>query len=268
MDSALAFTAKNKTSIVAQFDKNLLSTLLDEAKLVELVVDEHLFHFGQPATHFFWIKSGDVALYRPCYGGEEKIFRTMGAGDTVAETMMFINDAQYPLAAQALGDVIVYKIPKQSLLSLCQCTPALAMQLLESMAIAVSQSLNRIDLLTIGNAAQRLASYLLDLYIEQRSAWFSLPVRQAVLARQLNITPETFSRQLTQFRRAGFIGGRNPEIVLLDIDGLCRSVNLPVPQLDLKKPRERSASLGDGLFECCSYFKETLNKSQAGCSLW
>lgn len=119
MDSALAFTAKNKTSIVAQFDKNLLSTLLDEAKLIELVVDEHLFHFGQPATHFFWIKSGDVALYRPCYGGEEKIFRTMGAGDTVAETMMFINDAQYPLAAQALGDVIVYKIPKQSLLSLC-----------------------------------------------------------------------------------------------------------------------------------------------------
>lgn len=258
MDSALALTAKNTPSIAEQLDKNLLSILLDEATLINLAAHEHLFHFGQPATHFYWIKSGEVALYRPCYDGEEKIFRTLKAGATVAETMMFINDGRYPLAAQALADVMLYKIPKQSLLTLCQCTPALAMQLLESMAVAVSQSLNRIDLLTIGNAAQRLASYLLDLYIEQRSAWFSLPVRQAVLARQLNITPETFSRQLTQFRRAGFIGGRNPEIVLLDIDGLCRSVNLPVPQLDMQKPRERSASLGDGLFECCSYFKQKL----------
>ena len=102
------------------------------------------------------------------------------------------------------------------------------------------------------------SGYLLDLYIEQRSAWFSLPVRQAILAKQLNIAPETFSRQLTQFRRAGFIGGRNPEIVLLDINGLCASVGLPVPKLDLQKPRCRSASLGTGLFECCNYFKEIL----------
>lgn len=254
LDSSLIYEA----CIVSQFDKHTFAELLDDAKFVELAEHEHLFRFGQPATHFYWIKSGEVALYRPCFSGEEKVFRTLKAGDTVAETMMFINDAQYPLAAQALGHVSLYKIPRQSLLTLCQCTPILAMQLLESMAVAVSQSLNRIDLLTMGNAAQRMASYLLELYIQQRSAWFSLPVRQAVLARQLNITPETFSRQLAQFRRSGFIGGRNPEIVLLDIEGLCASVSLPVPKLDPNKTRPRNASLGDGLFECCSYFKQTL----------
>lgn len=258
MDNISVLTAKNTASIVAQLDKNILGSLLHDAELIQLVDCEHVFYFGQPATHFYWIKSGGVSLYRPSYSGEEKIFRNLGAGDTVAETMMFINDARYPLAAQAQGDVILYKISKKSLLALCQRSPAASMQLLESMAVAVAQSLNRIDLLTIGNAAQRLASYLLDLYIEERSAWFNLPVRQALLARQLNITPETFSRQLTQFRRAGFIGGRNPEIVLLDIDGLCASVGLPVPTLDLQKPRSRSASLGSGLFECCGYFKKVL----------
>ena len=258
MTSALGSSSIYEACIVSQFDQSTLATLLDDAKLIELAAHEHVFRFGQAATHFYWIKSGEVALYRPCYSGEEKVFRTLKAGDTVAETMMFINDAQYPLAAQALSHVTLYKIPKHSLLALCQCTPTLAMQLLESMAVAVSQSLNRIDLLTMGNAAQRMASYLLELYIQQRCAWFSLPVRQTVLARQLNIAPETFSRLLAQFRRAGFIGGRNPEIVLLDIDGLCASVSLPVPKLDLKKPRRRSTSLGEGLFECCGYFKQTL----------
>lgn len=258
MDCVLALAEKNKTSIVAQLDKSLLGSLLCDAKLIQFVEHEHVFRMGQPATHFYWIKSGEVSLYRLCYGGEEKIFRTLKEGDTVAETAMFIDGGSYPLAAQAQGDATLYKIPKESLLALCHCNPALTMQLLENMAIAISQSVNRIDLLTIGNAAQRMASYLLDLYIEQRSAWFSLPVRQAILAKQLNIAPETFSRQLTQFRRAGFIGGRNPEIVLLDINGLCASVGLPVPKLNLQKPRCRSASLGTGLFECCSYFKEIL----------
>lgn len=258
MNSIQALTDRHKSSVVAQLDEGLLASLLSEAKLIELAAQETVFSFGQPATHFYWIKKGEVTLYRPCYSGEEKVFRTLGTGDTLAETMMFIRDAQYPLTAQAVGDVALYKIPRHSLLKLCQCHSELAMQLLESMAVTVSQSLNRIDLLTIGNSAQRLASYLLELYLEQRSAWFSLPVRQAVLARQLNITPETFSRQLTQFRRAGFIGGRNPEIVLLDIEGLCASVGLPVPKLEAQKPRGRSALLGDGLLECCSYFKAVL----------
>lgn len=257
MDSVLNFSAINTTSILSLLDKTRLRMLLDDAKLLELKMHEHLFQFGQAATHFFWIESGEVAVYRPSYDGAEKVFRTLTSGDTVAETMMFIEDAEYPLAAQALTTVTLYKIPKQSLLALCQCTPALTMQLLEKMAVAVSQSLNRIDLLTMGNAAQRIASYLLDLYMQQCSAWFSLPVRQAVLARQLNIAPETFSRQLAQFRRAGFIGGRNPEIVLLDIEGLCRRVGLPTPKLDLTK-QHRSAPLGDGLFECCGYFKHSL----------
>ncbi len=136
MGSTLASSVVNETSIVKQLDKSLLSSLLDDAKIIQLTEHENLFRFGQPATHFYWIKSGEVALYRPCYSGEEKIFRTLKAGDTVAETMMFISDAQYPLAAQALGDVTLYKIPKQSLLALCQCSSDLAMQLLENMAIA------------------------------------------------------------------------------------------------------------------------------------
>ena len=248
----------NGTSILTQLDKQLQVSLLKQATFVQLAEHEHLFRYGQAATHFYWIKSGEVNLYRPSYSGEEKVFRCLGEGDTLAETVMFIEGGQYPLSAQAQSDAVLHAIPKESLLALCQCNPQLAMRFLECMATSITQSLNRIDLLTIGNAAQRLASYLLDLYLEERSAWFNLPVRQALLARQLNITPETFSRQLTQFRRAGFIGGRNPEIVLLDIDGLCASVDLPVPILDLQKPRSRSASLGSGLFECCSYFKKVL----------
>ncbi|MNT59715.1 hypothetical protein D3C72_1972480 [compost metagenome] len=80
------------------------------------------------------------------------------------------------------------------MLELCRVSPDFSIAMLEGMAVRISQSLNRIDLLTIGNSAQRLVVYLMDLYIQQRSAWLTLPASHGVLARQLNITPETFSR--------------------------------------------------------------------------
>lgn len=234
-----------------------LQFLLEDALRIKLESGQHLFRMGDEAGYFFLVESGSVILYRPSYKGDHKIFRSMTAGDLLAETVMFIEPCHYPLSAQASMDSSVYRLPRESLLELCRASPDFSIAMLEGMAIRISQSLNRIDLLTIGNSAQRLVVYLMDLYTQQRSAWLTLPASHGVLARQLNITPETFSRQLRAFRRAGFVGGRNSELVLLDIDGLCQSVELPLPAID-PVHADATTHLGSSLFDCCNYARRAL----------
>ncbi len=57
--------------------------------------------------------------------------------------------------------------------------------------------------------------------------WLTLAVHAHVQARQLHIAPETMSRQLRRFTQAALIGGQRREWVLIDVEGLCRIVNLP-----------------------------------------
>lgn len=248
-----------RSSIFAAAGKDKLQLLSEGASLLRLENGQHLFRMGDKAAYFFLVQSGSVVLYRPSYTGEQKVFRNMEAGDLLAETAMFADPCRYPLSARALSDCSIYRLPRLRLLELCRSSPEFSLAMLEGMATRISQSLNRIDLLTIGNSAQRLVAYLMDLYMQQRSAWLALPASHGVLARQLNITPETFSRQLSAFRRAGFIGGRHPELVLLDAEGLCQEVGLPAPDMAFEEATPMD-NLGSSLFDCCNYARQVLGK--------
>lgn len=237
-----------------------LSCLPSDARLLltqgvteqQLTAGAHLFHMGDKAYHFFLISSGHIELYRPNYNGEHKVFRTLGSGDLLVETIMFLKSPEYPLSARASSKASCYQLSRDNLLQVCRTVPTFSLELMSSMALSISQSLNRIDLLTTGNAAQRLVLYLMDLYMQQRRAWLTLPGSKHVVARQLNITPETLSRQLAGFKRAGLIGTQgSKQLVILDADSLCARVDLPPPQLE---PGYFSPSrqLGKSLFDCCN----------------
>lgn len=192
-----------QSPVFAKADKAMLQTLAKDATLLSLEDRQHLFHMGHEASHFYLIQSGNITLYRPSFTGERKVFRVIKNGDLLVETAMFLSPPEYPLSAQATGEVTCYCLPREGLLQLCHQSPEFCQALLGGMAERIFQSLNRIDLLTVGSAAQRLVLYLIDLYSQQRSSWLEQPYNQAVLARQLNITPETLSRGGAAQTRSG-----------------------------------------------------------------
>ena len=251
-----AFTA---SPTFAKANNESLRLLIADSQPMRLSPKQHLFHMGAEAVHFFWLQSGSITLYRPSYNGDHKIFRIVEGGDLLAETAMFANPSLYPLSAYANAASLVHRLPRERLLAMARQSAEFSFALLETMATRIAQATNRIDLLTIGNSAQRLVSYLMDVYVQQGTAWLILPANQNVLARQLNIAPETLSRQLGGFKRMGLIGGRNREIVLLDVDGLCREVGLPPPAPQISSPRP-AAHLGGSLFDCCNYARQPLGR--------
>lgn len=232
-------------------DADSLSTLANSARRMVLSTRQHLFHLGESADHFFWIETGSVTLYLPSYNGDERVFQVLEDGCLVAATVMFSDERRYPVSAQANTRTVLHRLDGAPLLDMAQRSPEFSCTLLRIVAGQMTQAINRIDLLTIANSMQRLVTYLINLSFEQGSAWLTLPARHRVLARQLNMTPENLSRMLSAFRRDGLIGGRNRDLVLLDIEALCRQARLPPP--DPRRHTPATASPRDDIpFSCCT----------------
>ncbi len=256
--SALAQTLA-ASPVFAKVSPVALDSLAAQARPITVNAGQHLFEMSAPAQYFFVVQTGRISLYRPCYNGDTKVFRVMERGDVIAQASMFLEPCRYPLSAQACVTSTLHRIAREHLLELVRQSPEFCHGLIQGMAMQLSQSINRIDLLTISNSAQRMVTYLMDLYMQQRSNWLTLPSNQNVIARQLNIVAETFSRQLNAFRRAGYIAGRHRHVFLLDIDGLCRSVNLPPPAINpTLLPTEAGLALHQP--ECCTYARQPLGQ--------
>ncbi len=251
-----------------------LEQLTQDALRLKLGAREHLFEMEDEAQHFYVVESGGIVLYRPAYDGDEKVFRVMQSTHVIAETVMFAEPGRYPVSARAQTASVVWRLSGQRLRELSHTVPELAFAFLTSISNRVHQSVNRIDLLTTGKSGQRLVGYLVSLHMQQGSNWLALPVNGNVLAKQLNVTPVTLSRLLSAFRREGLLGGSGRQLVLLDVAGLCKAVDLPVPEVSFGagarggaagavKPVKTPAApagycvrgsrhdLGSGLFDCC-----------------
>ena len=244
--------ALSSSQIFAKADTSMLAELVQHARPVRLHSQQHIFLAGDEAKYFYWIETGAITLYSPSLTGEEKIFRVLGAGTLLAETMMYAQPSQYPLSAQATEESLLYRMPREELIALTRQSAEFAFSLVEILASRITQAVNRIDLLTMSNSLQRLVSYLMDMHVQQGTAWLRLPASHHIIARQLNITPETFSRHLAQLKRRGLIGHcRNRELVLLDTEGLCLEAGLPMPSLTFLQ-RRPIANLNGSMFECCN----------------
>lgn len=208
-----------------------LAALAKSACARKVKAGQEVFAEGEEARAFYAIAQGEVRLFRFSPQGDERVFQILGDGDLLAEAAMFLTPPIYPMTARAARDSTLYVVPRQALLSLCESSPPLVLKLLSALSKRLYQAMNRIDLLTLNNAGQRLVAYLLEMRRQRHGNWIDIPVSFAVLAGQLGMTPETLSRLLQKFRQDGLVSGKGRTLVLLDADALREKVALPPPSI-------------------------------------
>ena len=205
-----------------------LEKLLRDARQISCKAGRTLFEYEQKATHFYLLNAGVIHTFRLSPDGDEKVFQILKQGDLVAEAVMFMEPCVYPVYAKAGADSALIAVSRASLLSLCRESNDFSLKILSALSLRLYQNMNHIDQLTLSSAGQRLVSYLLELKRHQGADAVTLPVSQAVLAAQLNVAPETLSRLFQGFRKKALIEGKRGHIMIKDVDGLRRAVNLPV----------------------------------------
>jgi CRP-like cAMP-binding protein len=204
-------------------DDEQLGIVLSSTRVVRLAEGERLFDHGQPSRHYYFLRSGQIKLFRTAKDGGEKVIEIVRTGETFAEAVMFMEEARaYPVSAQAIVASELLAFDQKSMLGiLAQSTPT-CMRLMAGMSRRLRQQVDEIDRLTLHNATYRLANYLLQQIPRGvlESPELHLTTPKHIVASRLAIQPETFSRILARLAENGCLAVHGHSIILTDIEAL------------------------------------------------
>lgn len=166
---------------------------------------EDLFAMGDQATAFFFIIDGWVKLYRMTRDGEESIINVFAPGETFAEAAVFGPMQRYPVNAQAVEDTSILEIPRSLFVEMIHADSDFALSILGAISAKQRYLIQQIEQLTVREAPQRIGTFLLRLCPPgcSRNVEVALPYDKSLIARRLNIQPETFSRAFKKLEPHG-----------------------------------------------------------------
>ena len=230
LDEAQVLPTLRQVGLFAHLDDDGLRSLLPAVHLATLEAHTTVFRQGEPASHFYIVRGGQVKLFRVSPEGDEKIIELISPGQTFAEAVMFLGPkGRYPVNAQTLGPASLLVFDQATFLDRLRHTPELGFAMLGSLSRRLHALVDQIESLTLQNATDRLIMFLLD-HVPggvQTSPEITLTTPKSAIASRLAIQPETFSRILARLRDQALIEVRGHHIVLRDIAALRERVSLP-----------------------------------------
>lgn len=181
---------------------------------------EIIFEEGESAEGFYVVLTGRVKVYKLSWEGKEQTLHILGPGEPFGEVAVFAGE-RFPAHAQALEPSRLLFFPREGLLSLIRRHPALAMNMIGTLARRLRRFTALVEDLSLKEVPARLAAYLL--YLKGRSHGpeeVFLDISKGQLASLLGTIPETLSRVLAKMSQAGFIEVHGAHIVLRDLERL------------------------------------------------
>ena len=201
-----------KAPLFAAMSDDAVSFFAENAHLKKHEKDSSVFSMGDPASNFFLVVDGWIKVYRVSRDGEETIINVFAPGETFAEAAVFGPVQRYPVNAQAIEDTTLLEIPRALFVEKIRQDSNFALTLLGSISARQHLLIQQIEQLTVKEAPQRLGAFLLRLCPPEKTqnVEISLPYDKFLIARRLNIQPETFSRALKKLEPHGVsVRGRN-----------------------------------------------------------
>jgi len=189
------------------------------ARVVQLSRGEVLFQRGDPSSGFYVAVHGRIKLALTSPQGIEKVVELIGPGQSFGEAVMFMGKP-YPVFAQALTDSLVLLIGKEVIIGGIDSDPAFCRKMLAGLSIRLHRLVQNVESLSLRSSAQRVIDHLLHGLDEVRDGQdirVSLMANKNVIASNLNITPETFSRILHNLSDAGLIRVDGKDVCIRDV---------------------------------------------------
>ena len=212
-------TTLGNIPLFASLDDDELGVIAHATHHHRLLRGEMLFQKGDPALGFYYLIEGQVKLALLAPDGQEKVIQLIEPGMTFGEAVMFI-ERPFPAYAEALRASQLLFIPRMPLIEAVNGNPGFALKLLAGLSARLHGMVNEIEALSTRNATQRVIGFLVADRGHDDADTLALPASKALIASQLNLTPETFSRVLHDLQQRQLIEVDGRTIRLLDRDTL------------------------------------------------
>jgi CRP/FNR family transcriptional regulator len=194
---------------------------LDEKYLRELRNEIHIKHFGKESIVFYEgdqsdylhiLMEGSVKLYKTSPKGSQIQINRFSAPSLIAEFACFEKEP-FPATCEFVTDGVIGLLHFDKLYEYLN-EPAFSLELIKSLTGKVLLLSSLVHKETILSSEAKIA----DLMIKKRSVFNRLKNNE--IASMLNLTPETFSRILTKFRKEHIIAIDNHQLKILNEDAL------------------------------------------------
>lgn len=194
-----------RTPLFSGLDAATLRFFAENSHRRQYAKGTQFFAEGDEADRIFFIIEGWVKLYRMTRDGGEVIIHIFAPGETFAEAAVFNPQRRYPVDAQAVEDTVLLEIPRQLFVEKIRENSDIALMMLGSISARQRLLVQQIEQITAKTAPQRIGIFLLRLCPPgtKKNATVHLPYDKSLIARRLNIQPETFSRALAKLAPFG-----------------------------------------------------------------
>jgi len=182
---------------------------------------------GSPADTIFFVESGLVKIYKRGDDNKEIILQSVAPGELFAEQTL-MGEQNRAIAAEVLQEGIIYVIPRDLLLRVCERRPELWREIAGFLALRQRQLEKKIELLCLYDVEYRILYYMAELassFGSKNGADYSIPLSQGELASLIGATRETTSTTLNALARRGVIKLGRRQLIVPSIEGVLAAAN-------------------------------------------
>lgn len=186
----------------------LLRFLSAKSELIQVARGDLVCEKGNRSQGLFCVLSGSVKVAVISHLGNERVMEIVSAGGTFGEAAMFL-ERPCPIYAEALIKSQLVFFRRRMIVEAIRRYPEFALNMFSGISERVLRLVRDVEICCLQPAADRVVSFILDhaTQVEQSNGAgeVRLPAGKAVIASNLNLTPETFSRELHALVDKGLI---------------------------------------------------------------
>ena len=182
---------------------------------------------GSPADTVFFLESGLVKIYKRGEDNKEIILQIVAPGEIFGEQALG-SDSTRSVAAEVLQEGVIYVIPRDLFLRVCETRPDLWREISTVMITRKAQLEKKIELLCLRDVEYRILYYVAELakkFGTKSNGDASIPLSQGELASLIGATRETTSTTLNTLARRGVIRLGRRQLVVPSVDGVLAVAN-------------------------------------------
>jgi CRP-like cAMP-binding protein len=183
---------------------------------------------GSPAETLFFVEAGLVKTYKRGDDNKEIILQIVAAGEVFGEQTL-AGEQNRTAAAEVLQEGIIYVIPRDLLLRVCERRPDLWREIAGFLAARKRQLEKKVELLCLRDVEYRILYYMAELATTFGSkaggTEYSIPLSQGELASLIGATRETTSTTLNALARRGVIKLGRRQLIVPSIEGVLAAAN-------------------------------------------
>jgi CRP-like cAMP-binding protein len=180
-----------------------------------------IFKRGDTSRSLYVIVSGQVKLALEAAQGAEQVVELVGPGGVFGEIAVL--NGRHLLTAETLTDTQLVHFPRAMVLAEMERTPEFTRGIISIMSRRFEHLLGALEDCTLYSGSERVIRYLLNRLppgAVNGHAVLTLPAKKGVIASQLNLTHEHFSRLLRELVTEGLIEVEGRRVRILDVDRL------------------------------------------------